>query len=269
MPCWRCGIGHLRKVIRRILVREIVAVDREAAVRRSQLIEDAASIAFEWICTDPVLSELRIIVKTREGILLLNRRAVGVILIDCHRNLWRTGEILGNAQPKIAAPIVLGRPPQHGHVVVRASGPSGFREDRNDGSIHNRAAKYKRTVCIGCSLQLKNTLGRKRAQTRGIGTAGCSREVISKGQRSGLWKEVGIRYGAALEDRPLKQSRGGWRHYVRRSIYCACRLAAERDVVGSAAEDGGVGTHPAKRGLLIQNAVVGKGVPFRIQMGFR
>jgi len=46
-------------------------------------------------------------------------------------------------------------------------------------------------------------------------------------------------------------------------------LAAERDVVGIAAEGGGVGTHPAKRGLLIQNAVVGKRMPFRIQMGFR
>ena len=112
------------------------------------------------VCTDPILSELRIIAKTREGILLLHRRAVSVILIDRHRNLWWTGEILGNAQPEIAAPIVLGRPPQHGHVLVRASCPCGFREDRNDGSIHNRAAKYERTACIGCSLQLKNTLGR-------------------------------------------------------------------------------------------------------------
>src|SRR5215469_14563817 len=114
MPCRRCGIGHLREVIRRILVREIVAVDREAAVRGGQLIEDAASIAFEWICTDPVLSELRIIAKIREGILLLHRGAVGVILIDRHGTLWWTGEILANAQPEIAAPIVLGRPPQHG-----------------------------------------------------------------------------------------------------------------------------------------------------------
>ena len=30
-----------------------------------------------------------------------------------------------------------------------------------------------------------------------------------------------------------------------------------------------VGTNPAKRGLLIQNAVVAEGMPFRIQMGFR
>src|SRR5215471_16536884 len=91
MPCRRCGIGHLREVIRRTLVREIVAVHREAAVRGGQLIEDAASIAFEWICTDPVLSELKIITKTRERIPLLRRGAVGVILIDRHRNLWRTG----------------------------------------------------------------------------------------------------------------------------------------------------------------------------------
>src|SRR5215469_13947201 len=160
MPSRRCGIGHLWEVIRCILVREIVAVNREAAVRGGQLSEDAASIAFEWICTDPVLSELRIIPKTREGILLLHRRAVGVILLDRHRNLWRTREILGNAQPEIAAPIVLGRPPQDRHVLVRARCPCGFREDRNDGSIHNRAAKYERTVCIGCSLQLKYTLGR-------------------------------------------------------------------------------------------------------------
>src|SRR5499427_10701323 len=130
MPSRRCGIGHLRKVIRRILVREIVAVDRETAVRGGQLIEDAASIAFEWICTDSVLSELRIIAKTREGILLLHRRAVGVILIDCHRNLRRTGEILGNAQPEIAAPIILGRPPSMGMcwyapVVHAVSGRTG------------------------------------------------------------------------------------------------------------------------------------------------
>src|SRR5215469_4332592 len=140
--------------------------------------------------------------------------------------------------------------PQHGHVLVRARYPCGFWEDRNDGSIHNRTTKYKGTVCIGCSLQLKNTFGRQRAQTRGIGTARCSRKVISKGHRGRLWQEVLIRYGAALEDRPLKQSRGGRRYHVRRSIYCACRLAAERDIVGIAAECGGVGTHPAKRGLL-------------------
>src|SRR5215831_11087636 len=262
MPSRRCGIGHLREVIRRILVREIVAIDREAAVRGGQLSEDAASIAFEWICTDPVLSELRIIAKTREGILLLHGRAVGVILIDRHRNLWRTGEILGNAQPEIAAPIVLGRSPQHGHVLVLASCPCGFREDRDDGSIHNRTTKYKGSVCIGCSLQLKNTLGRQCAQTRGIGTARCSGEVISKGHRGRLWQEVLIRYGTALKDRPLKQSRGGRRYHVRRSIYRACRLAAERDVVGIAAEGCDVGTNPAERGLLIQNAIVGEGMPF-------
>src|SRR5215472_6539162 len=159
--------------------------------------------------------------------------------------------------------------PQHGHVLARARCPCGFREDRNDGSIHNRATKYKGTVCIGGSLQLKNTLGRQCAQTRGVGTAGCGCEVISKGHGGRVWQEVLIRYGAALEDRPLKQSRGGRRYYVRRSIYRTCRLAAECDVVGIAAEGCDVGTNPAKRGLLIQNAVIGEGMPFRIQIGFR
>jgi hypothetical protein len=46
-------------------------------------------------------------------------------------------------------------------------------------------------------------------------------------------------------------------------------LAAERDVVAIAAEGCDVGTNPAERGLLIQNAVVAEGMPFRIQIGFR
>jgi hypothetical protein len=65
MPSRRRGIGHLREVIRCTLVREIVAVDREAVVRGGQLSENAASISFEWICTDPVLSKLRIVVEIR------------------------------------------------------------------------------------------------------------------------------------------------------------------------------------------------------------
>jgi hypothetical protein len=54
------------------------------------------------------------------------------------------------------------------------------------------------------------------------------------------------------------------RHQVRGSVSRTSGLAAERDVVGIAAEGCDIVLHPAERGLLIQDAVVPPGMALRV-----
>jgi len=102
---------------------------------------------------------------------------------------------------------------------------------------------------------LENRRNRKRAEACGVGTADGGRkgDPLSLGCRERGLRE---RVGAALDDRLVKEVgrlRGG---QLRVDAVTACRLAEDRDVRRIAAEGTDVPLHPAKRRLLVHQAVI-------------